>query len=60
MSRFHVGFETELPLGKVEQKRGGKYKIHCSGKYHFELIPEFHEYFFPQLYSSMCMEVNTK
>ena len=30
MSRFYAGFETELTLGNVEQKRGGKYKIHCS------------------------------
>ena len=27
MSRFYVGFETELPLGNVKQKIGGNSKI---------------------------------
>ena len=59
MSRFYAGFETELTLGNVEQKRGGKIQ-NSLFKYYFELIPEFHEHFSPQLYSSVCMEVNTK
>ena len=43
MSRFYVGFETELPLGNVKQKIGEIQK--SLYKYYFELIPEFQEHF---------------